>query len=710
MKYKSMRIFGVIALVVFLLCGRSWAQTATGRVIGTVSDQQGAVIPGASVSVIDAETGRTESATTNKDGYFDVSALPIGTYKVSVKHEGFSNVVTQEQKLEINNALRFDIKLNVGETSQVVTVNADVTGVETVNPTVGGSVVGAAIANLPLNGRNVLQLAQLQPGVTESNPDAGGGGFSVSGGRTDAVTYLLDGGLNTNLLRNSVVFNPNPDSVAEFRILSSNYTAEYGRNGGGIISVVTKSGTRDLHGSVYDFLRNDALDANSFFTKRAGLPKDALKRNQYGATLGGPLLLPGIARSRDRNFFFVSYQGQRQVQSVAQTNIPTFTPAEAKGDFSKSNAGGPDPSVAAFLQAHPEYAAGPATINPAKIDPVAAAYFASKLIPTSSTGILNSSAGSTDNRNELSIKLDFQPRDSDKITVSLGGNRVDQLLPFGDGSANVPGYDDTTKQHQYFANIAYLKIFSPAVLNDFRFTVQRSYALNDTAVQSLPGPNKLGIQIHPDITYGPSSVYFDNGLALGFNLNGPTTLPDTTWSYSDNFTWSKGRNNWKFGAGFSAFQDNLRYSYAANADYQFGDNGRPNSIGNQFADFLLGNAANFEQGPSAPNNIRTKATYLFGQDELRVNNHLTLTVGLRYEYNSPKTDTLGRTDGIIPGLQSTRFPAAPKGLVFPGDKGAPTGLYFPDKRTSRRASDLPGVRGRERRQAFVAAQESSSMC
>jgi len=681
MSRASIRIFGILALLGSLLCSPTWAQTATGRVIGTVFDQQGAVVPGAKVSVINTETGVTRHTTTNQSGYFDVMALPIGMYKVSVEQQGFSKAVTQAQNLEINQSLRFDITLDVGQASQEVIVNAEVTGVETVNPTIGDSVMGSAIENLPLNGRNVLQLAQLQPGVTESNPGAGGGGFSVSGGRTDAVTYLLDGGLNTDLLRNTVVFNPNPDAVAEFRILTSNYTAEYGRNGGGIISVVTKSGTRDLHGSVFDFLRNDALDANSFFTKRAGLPKDALKRNQYGATLGGPMIIPGILRNRDRNFFFVSYQGQKQTQSVVQTSIPTFTPDEAKGDFSTSYNGGPDPSVVAFLAANPTYAAGTAIINKSKIDPVAAAYFSNELIPTSSNGVINSSEGSTDDRNELSIKLDFMPTNADKINVSLGGNRVNQLLPFGDSSANVPGYDDNTKENQYFVNAAYLKTISMSLLNDFRFTVQRSYNLNDTAVENLPAPGKLGILINPDISYGPSSLYFDNGLATGFNLNGPTTLPDTTWSYSDTITWSKGRNNWKFGAGFSAFEDNLRYSYASDADYQFGDNGRPNSIGNQFADFLLGNAAGFEQGPSAPNNIRTKATYLFGQDELRVNNRLTFTLGLRYEYNTPKRDTLGRTDGIIPGIQSTRFPAAPAGLVFPGDKGAPEGLYFSDKRS-----------------------------
>jgi hypothetical protein len=682
MSRTTIRVLGIIPLMVLLLCSPIWAQTATGVVLGVVSDQQGAVVSGARVSVINTATAVARHTTTNQAGYFDVEALPIGMYKVSVESQGFNTEVTQEQKLEINKSLRFDITLSVGKTSQTVTVNAAVAGVETVNPTVGDSVTGSAIVNLPLNGRDTLQLAELQPGVTESNPGAAGGGYSISGGRTDDVTYLLDGGLNTDLLENTVVFNPNPDAIAEFRILTSNYTAEYGRNGGGIISEVTKSGTSELHGSIFDYLRNDSVDANSFFTKYADLPKDILKRNQYGGTLGGPILIPGILRNRDRNYFFVSYQGQKQSESVTQTLIPTFTPDEAKGNFSTSDGGAPDPSVVAFLQAHPSYALGPASqaiINPGMLDPVATAYFSDKLIPTFSTGIYNSTAASTDDRNELTIKLDLQASDTNKISVSLGGNRINQLLPYGDSSANVPGYDNTDKMDQYFANISDLQTFSATLLNDFRFTAQRSSALDDTPVENLPSPQKLGILINPDLAYGPSSLYFDNGLSVGFNLNGPTTFPDTTWSYSDTLTWLKGRNSWKFGVYFSAYQDNLRFSYAADADYQFGDNGRPNSIGNQFADFVLGNAANFEQGPSAPNNIRSKSTYLFGQDELHVNNHLTLTLGLRYEYNSPKTDTHGRTDNLIQGLQSTRFPAAPMGLVFPGDKGAPTGLYFPDK-------------------------------
>lgn len=679
-----------LALVLFLATGGSaWGQNATGRVLGSVLDQQGGAVAGANVTVINTGTGVGSSTVTNSEGYFEVVALPIGVYKVSVDHAGFKSTVTQAKKLQINESLRFDITLSVGATNEVVTVEAQVSEVETANPTIGDSVTSRAVVNLPLNGRNVLQLALLQSGVTPANGDAGGGGFSVSGGRTDAVTYLLDGGLNTDLLRNDVVYNPNPDSIAEFRILKNNYTAEYGRNAGGIISVVTKSGTNDLHGSLFDFVRNGAFNANSFFNNKNLQPRDTLRRHQFGATVGGPVTIPHFINGKDRAFFFVSYQGQRQAQTVTSNDIGTFTPAEITGDFSHSapdGSGGPDPSVVAFLQSHPQFQSNAALaaqgiFDPTKIDPVAQKIVALGVIPTSATGRTSSSASSKDNYNELTGKLDFVISQSDRLSLTVGGTHNQLLQPYGNGNADVPGFDDSVKIDKYFGNIGYTKTFSPYTLNEFRFTAQRRLIVQAVPINILAGsgPKELGININPDRSIGLPSLLFDNsGLALGYDQNGPTTFPDTTYVYSDVFTWIHGKHSWRFGASFSPYQDNLRFAFATSAFYEFGPFGN-NTTGNEFADFLVGNPNFFYQGPDAPNNIRTKATSLFAQDEWKIRRNLTLTLGIRYEYNSPKLDTLGRTDGVIPGLQSTRFPAAPLGLVFPGDKGAPRGLYFPDK-------------------------------
>ena len=260
--------------------------------------------------------------------------------------------ISAEQKLSINQALRIDIKMEVGATSQTVDVGAEAAPVETVNSTLGQSVTGRVLTNMPLNGRDMLDLALLQPGVTESNDDNGGAGnYSIAGGRSDSVTFLLDGGLNNDLLDNSNLLDPNPDAVAEFRLLTSNYTAEYGRNGGGIISVVTKSGTNELHGSLFEFFRNRVLDANDYFNKdqTPQLPRLDLNRNQYGVTFGGPIV-------KNKIFFFLAYQGQRQVQSEPIVQAPVFTPQQLQGDF--SNGGSPDPGVVTFIQQNPYKAIG----------------------------------------------------------------------------------------------------------------------------------------------------------------------------------------------------------------------------------------------------------------------------------------------------------------------------------------------------------------
>src|SRR5580700_10631659 len=349
-------------------CLSTSAQTATGRIIGTVTDAQGAVIAAAKITVTNTGTNVSWNTVTNSDGFYQVLELPVGTYLVAAEHSGFSKVATAGQSLDINQSLRVDVHMKVGSVSEVVKVEAQAAQVETVSPTIGGTVTGAPIQNLPLNGRNTLDLALTQPGVvpiaddlgtygTSNGGSNGLGGISVAGGRGDAVTYLLDGGINNRVTSNQVVFNPNPEAVEEFRLLENNYTAEYGRNGGGTISEVIKSGTNTLHGSLYDYIRNDAFNASDFFDNAQGNPRPVLKRNQFGGTVGGPITVPRLIDGKDRFFFFFGYQGQRQTATVNQGFVTTYTPAELTGDFSHSgfrspnalNPSGPEPNVACFL-------------------------------------------------------------------------------------------------------------------------------------------------------------------------------------------------------------------------------------------------------------------------------------------------------------------------------------------------------------------------
>jgi len=672
----------LLSLVAAVASAVSSAQDATGRIFGTVYDQQGAVIPAVQITVTNTATQDVRTATTDKEGYFQILALPIGNYKVAAEHTGFSRVVSPEQKLLINQALRVDVKMQVGAENQTVEVGAEAAPVETVNPTLGQSITGRTLTNMPLNGRDMLDLALLQPGVTESNDDNGGAGnYSIAGGRSDSVTFLLDGGLNNDLLDNSNLLDPNPDAVAEFRLLTSDYTAEYGRNGGGIISIVTKSGTNQIHGSTFEFLRNLAFDANDYFNKQEGLPRLDLKRNQYGATLGGPIV-------KDKMFFFLAYQGQRQVKAVPDDDVPVFTPQELQGDF--SNGGSPDPGVVAFLEANPYFAAttnggaANAQINPANFDPVAKNYIQAGLIPSTPSGEFSGSPNELDNRDELTTKFDLNLNAKDKLSATVGFNRGGNLytgtlnpLPY----ATVPGFPSATEANYYFINLGYTRIFSPTLLNEFHFVTHRSNYLADSTVNHLPTGPSLGIDITPDLATGPTNIFFDNGFQIGPSENGPTRYIENTFSWTDAVTWTRGKHNWKFGAGFSPYQENLVFAYYTNGEFDFYTyKGSSASAGNPFADFLMGVADAYFQGALAPSNIRSKSTYVFGQDEWHVRKNLVLTLGLRYEYNTPKSDTKGRTFSVIPGEQSKRFTDAPVGMVFPGDPGAPAGTNFPDKK------------------------------
>jgi hypothetical protein len=696
---KSRLRIALFLLAAIALPALSSAQDANGRIFGTIYDQQGAVIAATQVTVTNTATQIVRNAVTDSQGYFQVLALPIGSYKVKAEHTGFRTVISAEQRLLINQALRIDIKMEVGASSESVDVGAEAAPVETVNPTLGQSITGRTLTNMPLNGRDALDLALLQPGVTESNDDNGGAGnYSIAGGRTDSVTFLLDGGLNNDLLDNSNLLDPNPDSIAEFRLLTSNYTAEYGRNGGGIISEVIKSGSNQIHGSAFDFFRNRVLDANDFFNIPLGIPRLDLKRNQFGGTLGGPI-------RKDKIFFFLAYQGQKQIQAVPDVDIPVYTPQELQGNFSQvipedgvtcTTAGGcPDPNVAAFLENNPYFAspngnAVQAIIDPTKIDPVTQNYINAGLVATSATnqtvcngngictGLLSTSLEQTNNADELTTKFDFNLSAKDKVSATIGANRTLFLNPFP--YATVPGFPSRTTADYYFTNIGYTRIFSPTLLNEFHFVTHRSNFLQDSVTKQLPTGPSLGVGITPDLATGPTNIFFDTGYQFGPSENGPTRFVENTFSWTDAVSWTQGKHNWKFGAGFSPYQENLLYDYYTNGEFDFDSLDGSNASGNPYADFLLGAPSAYFQGPLAASNIRSKSTYVFGQDELHVRKNVVLTIGLRYEYNTPKRDTQGRSFSVIPGLQSQRFPNAPLGLVFPGDPGAPTGVNFPDKK------------------------------
>ncbi len=681
-------------LTLLLTISSAAGQTGTGRVIGSITDESGAAIANAKVTVTNAQTNVHWETTSSADGAYQVLDLPIGSYTVTAEHEGFARIVTAAQPLEINQALRIDVRMKVGSVAETVTVEALASQVETVSPTLGGTVTGAPIEGLPLNGRNVLDLALTQPGVVPSSgsPFSGNGvpagSFSIAGGHDNSVTYLLDGGDNTSVTYGNPVMNPNPDTIAEFRILTNNYTAEYGRSAGGVISVVTKSGTNQFHGSAFDYARTTDLNANTFFNKANPenyQPRPVLERNQYGGTIGGPI-------KKDKLFFFFAYQGQRQNSVTVGPKFTTFTPAELNGDFSQSSTdpstgiGGPDPGVVAYLQANPYFQPDPVKaaagiIDPSKIDPVAQKYIQNNLIPTTANGSIVPNGAASDYRNEYNGKVDWDPTEKDRFTLTVATFKDPIQYPFltstSLGSApNVPGYPGQNTFHTYFGSIAYTRMFSSALFNEFRFTAQTSENKLNFPQASLPGPQQLGINITPDQTTGPTQMLFANsGTQIGFNVNGPANYADTTYAYVDTLTWTKGRNTFKFGGSLGIVQNNAVFDFAV--DGQFGFYG--SASGNDRADFLFGTPTYYEQFPRGTSAVRSHQYALFFQDEWKIMPRLVLTLGIRYQYDTPKSDPQNRQYMLMPGLQSTVDPYAPLGLLFAGDKGAPPGISFPDR-------------------------------
>ncbi|MGD0132095.1 MAG: TonB-dependent receptor [Bryobacteraceae bacterium] len=670
-------------------------QTATGSITGRVTDSSGAIVVGASVQLTSTERGTVSTTASNDAGLYLFPTVQPGQYSVTVQKEGFKQAEVVKLTVNVGDQLANNFKLEVGSVKEAVTVESESSLVDTVSSAVSSVVTGAPIEDLPLNGRDTLQLALTQPGVTPSviginggSAAAGvpGGEFSIAGGRDNAITYLLNGGNNTSVTYGVPVVNPNPDTVAEFRIIENNYSAEYGRSNGGVVSVVTKSGANRVFGTLFEYLRNTDLNANNFFNQSTPgeyQPRPVLIRNQFGGTIGGPISIPKLIHGKDRFFFFFGYQGQRQSSVQVNPQVTTYTPLELTGNFSQMP-GGPPASLVSFLQTYPYFQPNPqlaaqGIIAPSSINSVAQAYIAHNLIPTSPTGTLTPNGPALDNRDEFTIKTDFNITNNDRLSITLVRFHNPYDYPFvQNGAPNVGGYPGNDKFDNYFGNVSYTKVISPTVVNEFHFTAQRDYnSLNYPAV-TLPTSNQLGIQNTPDLATGPAQMLlYASNLQLGFNINGPAYYADTTYGYQDSVTWNRGKHTFKAGASISWVENNAFFAYAANGAFAFDG---PTGIGSgvDLADFLMGIPDYYYQYPGAFSAVRSHQFGAFVQDDWKVKPNFTLTLGVRYEYSSPKSDPQKRNYMIIPGRQSVEYPNAPLGLLFPGDPGAPsTGVNFP---------------------------------
>jgi hypothetical protein len=672
-----------LAICIVLLAAGAQAQQATALITGTVKDPSGAVVAGAKVTLRNSNTNIARSVTTNKDGYYSFSLVPIGTYELTVEQRGFEKYVHSGITLEINQNARLDVSLKVGSISQVVEVQGDVSQVDTVSATLGKVETTQRILQLPLVERDTLQLGLLQAGVFAPDQDDGSGNpFSVSGQRSESMTFLLDGADNNDFLGNNIVVDPNPDAVAEFKILTNNYTAEYGRTSGGIVNQVIKSGTNQIHGSAFEFFRNTALDASDYFLQAVPV----LRRNIFGATLGFPI-------KKDKLFFFASYQGTKRSEGQNPGPLPVLSPAERTGDFSELYTGQINPATGLdFGQlmnpaTQDAFMCSGSPCNQVPVDPVIKNYINAYLpFPNRPGNLFESDPVAKISDTQFIFRVDYNISPKDILSgVYIFDDTPDsypfQIINGASTGGDVPVGSGFTDANRYQAgNITWTRTISPNLVNELRFAVNRS-ATYDAVPTTTTSPAQLGfLTVTPDDPKGtaPPLMTVTGNFNLGPSPQGPTKIHDMTYQYQDTISWTKGKHDLKFGGDLRWVQNNFNFDFYNNGSFTFGQGG--SFTGSTLADFVGGFFDNYYQFSNAVYGIRTHSLYFFGQDAWKVSHNLTFNYGLRYEYNAPQQDPHNQIIGWYPGQQSTVFPDAPRGFLYPGDPGTPNrGLIYPDR-------------------------------
>ena len=645
-----------------MLTVAAMGQTTTGSIFGTVQDQSGNFIPNAAVTTTDVHTGISHSVQTNASGNYVFPSVAPGDYTVATQASGFGTQTQAGLHVNANQNAQASFTLSVGTQSQNVTVTSAATLVDTRESQLGETIDIKRIEDLPLNGRDVSSLVQLVPGVTNYSAAGPGGNqygttFSVNGARTNEDSFYLDGAFDSSLFITGGNLLPNPDALQEFRLLTNNFDAEFGRYPGGVVNVITRSGTNAFHGLAYDYLRNNDLNSKNFFNTTI----TPLKQNQFGGNLGGPIV-------RDKAFFFASYEGLRIVTPtiIPAGSIVTPTPAEAAGDFSQLS-----PSLWPKLNGVPySYNGRQGVINPALLDPVAQNFL--KLVPlaNASTGLTaQQSASANTTANQGLLHIDYQPVQSHQITGLFFQSLATNNNPGSGGNQLLSYSGATSTANQTNVVLSDIWTLSSTKLNTFR----PFYTLNHLNQQNLySGPtwkdlgSTIGVGALPN-TQPQISIngYFTAGEGSG----GPDNLHQQSFGAEDIFDWSAGNNAIRFGGAFfwNRYAEQGEYLGTGQATF----NGF--ATGNALADFLLGRANTLRQNNGASHSLHQPDPSLFAQDDYRVTHKLTLDLGLRWEVFAPFTGQ-NNFGTFVPGVRSTRFPNAPLGLLTAGDHGVPDGI------------------------------------
>jgi hypothetical protein len=631
----------------------------SGEISGVVRDVSGGVIPAATVTVKHPASGFTATRTTDDQGRFLFPALQTGAWEVQVIFTGFTTQ-TRTITLELGRTLSMDFSLNVAEVTQQVTVDAGETQLQTTTAEISDVIENREVVQIPLNGRSFLALAQLSdavvipPGGTRGEALQQAGPLpNVGGQRSGHNIYLLDGAKVTDELFNNLVINPSVDSIQEFKIQKSMYPAEFGGKASALINVATKAGTNYLHGSLFEFYRNDAFDAPNYFARNS--PKPPLRQHQFGGALGGPL-------KQDQTFYFLSYEGIRSSRSLTRTfSVPDN--AVRSGDFSAFTGIVCDPMTIPSTGTCQPFADN--TIPQNRIDPIATALLA-KVPRANRSGQSQNLVAIEKSKREIdqfSGRMDHRMSNSDQVFGRFSTFDADDLQPFGTSSLNetlVPGFGRTLTTKTRNATASHTHLFGNGTLNEVRFgwmSVKGGQQSQNRGVDFAAETGLLGVTSDPrDAGYPQVST-----AGLYSTMGDPTIFTyrnNQHFELYENFMIDRGAHRMKFGSYYFHLQ--LRPEQPDNARGAFSFTGQ--FTGNAFADFLLGYPVSATSGIGrGGEDARTNWWHLYAQDDWRVRSNLTFNIGLRFEHNQHMTEVNNRLSSIDVSVPGGRFVIATDG-------------------------------------------------
>ena len=632
-----------------LLASGLFAQLDTGTINGAIKDATGSAVPSAKVVLQNEQTGTERSTASNDQGSYTFPLIPSGSYSITVEQQGFKTYRHTGIHLQVNEQLSVPVALEVGQVSDQIVVEASATLVEATSGALRETVDRVRVSELPLNGRNVLQLQSLVPGaVSTGSLDQGAAtpGYAVNGGQPESNVYSLDGSQYQDSFFNAPLPFPNPDALQEFTIQTNSYSAEFGRNRGASINAVTKSGTNDFHGGAFEFVRNDIFDARPFFSRTAPV----FKRNQFGSNFGGPI-------RRNKTFFFAAWQGTHERGTPNTSNSRTLTSRMRAGDFSELAAAIKDPLTGLAF---------PGNRIPADRLSAPAVNFLAKFVPLPNLGTFNYSTplSSPKDGNQYLTRIDHELSSADRLYGRYIYNDDKLFVPSG----NLPGWGTDQTFHRQGFVFGETHLFGPTLVNSFTF------GFNRVAAYIVQTPDFQWKDLGANIpAAGPLTHSWQNLTINGYF----SAVTGTFWDLSrnafnvdDTLSWNRGRHSLKFGTQISRYRLHQVNEFFS----RFGATFNGFATGDPAADFLLGRTATFHEASPLSNNLRQTLWQFFASDEIKVSSRLSLTLGVRWEPNLHFTEEDGKESSFRPGQRSSVYPNAPGGLLFKGDPQLPSNV------------------------------------